>query len=318
MALPQQVQDQLAAAEALLNGGESPAPETQADDQVQHVDPPEPAPREEPVEHAAPEPTRTQRTESDWEHKYKVLQGMFNKQARESQEQQRAVAELQAKLEQVSKRQPEPQEQAQKPVVEGSDIDNFGQDVMDMIHRVSAQHVSQAVSTVQQIAQELVARIQRLEQGVGEVTQATSATAEGMFFERLALEVPDWEQANQDENFIAWLEDVDPVFGSTRMTALTQARQALDSSRVSYIFKSYLRDAASAKSNRADPLSKQLTPRAAASAAPGSNAKSVVSQGEIVAFYNDVSRGVFRGREAEMARIENEINLAIAEGRVAP
>ena len=316
MALPQQVQDQLAAAEAML--GQAPtdqepvtAPEAGQPQEQQAVEPQ--------IENVAPEPTRVEPPAgTDWEHKYKVLQGMFNKQASQAKELQRAAAELQARLEQASQRQPDQNQVHSSLVVEASDVDNFGQDVMDMVHRVAAQHVSQAVSVVEHIAQNLSARVQHLEKGVEGVTAASSATAEQMFFERLTNDVPNWEAVNQEQAFVEWLNDVDPMLGDSRMSALTAAREALDSARVSYIFKTYLREAEQAAVKAHNPLAKQLTPRAAASAAPVATAKATVSERDIVAFYTDVAKGLYAGRDAEVARIENEFNLALAEGRVTP
>lgn len=314
MALPQQVQDQLAAAEAMLNPEPTQAPEAKQETEPQHKA--NPGQEAAVVENVVPEPTRVEPTPtSDWEHKYKVLQGMFNKQASQAKELQRTAAELQAQLAQrASERQP--YQQLQSPVVDASDADNFGQDVMDMVHRVAAQHVAQAVLAVERIAQNLSARVHNLEQGVEGVTAASAATAEQMFFERLVADVPNWEAINHDQGFIEWLNDVDPLLGDTRMSALTAARSALDSARVAYIFKTFLREVEQAGAKAASPLAKQLTPRAAASAAPVSNSKPTVSERDIVAFYTDVAKGLYHGREAEAARIENEFNLALAEGRV--
>jgi hypothetical protein len=44
--------------------------------------------------------------------------------------------------------------------------------------------------------------------------------------------------------------------------------------------------------------------------------KQILTQQQIVEFYNSVRRGEYRGREAERVQAEAEVNLAIAEGRV--
>ena len=64
-------------------------------------------------------------------------------------------------------------------------------------------------------------------------------------------------------------------------------------------------------------MDKQVSPKAAASAAPtATDNKPVITQAQIKAFYDDVARGLYRGRQQEAQQIEAKINAAIAEGRV--
>jgi hypothetical protein len=49
---------------------------------------------------------------------------------------------------------------------------------------------------------------------------------------------------------------------------------------------------------------------------PADDGKKMWSVAEMDAFYKDVARGDYRGRKDEVARIEADIDKALAEGRV--
>ena len=75
--------------------------------------------------------------------------------------------------------------------------------------------------------------------------------------------------------------------------------------------------AAQPQAPKSNPVDKQVSPKAAASAAPtATDNKPVITQAQIKAFYDDVAKGLYRGRPQEMQQIEAKINAAIAEGRV--
>ena len=64
-------------------------------------------------------------------------------------------------------------------------------------------------------------------------------------------------------------------------------------------------------------LENQITPEGAGNPAPQlAPAKPILSEKAITAFYNDMGRGRYVGREAEATALEDIINQAVAEGRV--
>ena len=68
----------------------------------------------------------------------------------------------------------------------------------------------------------------------------------------------------------------------------------------------------------APSLDSQLTPNGAGNPTlPVAAAKPILSAAAITAFYNQISRGEYVGREAEAEAIEAQINTAVAEGRVS-
>lgn len=313
--LPRNVQAQLEAADALLQQANPPAqpPQEPAQPAPADVDPPqetvEPAP---PPVTPPPAPTQAQ---IDWEHKFRTLQGLFNAEVPKLQSQVKTMAaELQAataRMDQVSK-QPEKPAQAVDP----KDAENFGQDLVDMVHRnVRALLAGDTEKVSTQLAQ-LTDRLTKVEARLEGTSSTVAVTAEEVFFNRVGQLVPDWEALNTDQAFLAWLAEVDPVYGHPRKVALAAARDALDSTRVAAVFNAF--KSTRPKPAKVDPLAAQVSPRQGAAAAPPQPAKTKATyhQQDVQAFYRDMQSGKYRGREQEAAEIEAQINLALAEGRI--
>jgi hypothetical protein len=158
-------------------------------------------------------------------------------------------------------------------------------------------------------------RLQQVEQIVTGVSQKTDSTLESQFYASLAGLAPTWQKINESESWLAWLAEIDPIYGVPRQAALDDAFQRMDVSRTAEIFRQYERSRPARPSASAESL---VTPSGGASnpapAAPVQ--KQLVSQKFVQTFYNDQARGKYRGREAEAARIEAEINTAAEEGRI--
>jgi len=307
MALPRSIQAQVeqanAALEALNKPPEAPA-EPPAPPAPIALDPPPAEPQEpsppEPAEPPAPAPQP-----DVWEHKYKTLQGLFN---REVPTLQNRVKELESKLSEVLNKvaeAPKPSEQ-QPQVADPKDVENFGSDLVDMVQRTAERMFGAAAKQFDQ-------RLAQIEQALQGTTQTVAATAEQAFFDRLTKLVPEWEATNVNEAFLAWLAEVDPILGQPRQTALNAAQQRLDAERAAAVFKAF---ASTQPAPKANTLDKQVSPRGNATPAPTPTQKPVYTEAQIAGFYDSVRRGEYRGREQEAAQIEQMINLAIAEGRV--
>jgi hypothetical protein len=320
MALPRAIQAQVeqanATLEALNKPPEDPAQAESA--QVANTEPsPDPAP-------AAPEPTVTQEPQAQpqqqndvWEHKYKTLQGLFNREVPTLQTQ---VKELRSQLEEAVTRlnkaaddKAKPAEPA-KPVVDPKDVENFGSDLVDMVQRVTEGILSRAAGDLQTRATALEQRLTQVEQVLKGTNQTVAVNAEQSFFDRLAKLVPDWEATNANQAFLAWLADIDPILGQPRQAALDAAQQTLNADRAAAVFKAFTgnQPVAAKPSN----LDKQVSPKGAATAAPAPVQPVIYTQQQVVDFYNAKRRGDYRGREQDVARFEAEINQAISEGRV--
>lgn len=319
--LPKRVQDQLAAADALLAQQnqpqetppaptESPAPEPQ----------PAPTPVETPTPEATPPAPAPTPEAVNWEHKFKTLQGLFNAEVPKLQRQVRELTEHVSKIE-TAKPAPAPAPEEVKPVVDPKDADAFGADLVEMVQRVTTSVVGAMGKRVETVIADFDKRISSLETALKGTAQTVAMTAEELFFSNIAKVVPDWQAVNADEAFLAWLAEVDPVYGQPRQAALDSAQANLDAARAIAVFQAFKATLAPAPTppGKAKPsaLDKQVSPSAVASAPPAPPAgKPTYTQAQVSAFYRDVQRGAYRGQEAEVARIEALINEAIAEGRV--
>lgn len=316
--LPRAVQAQLEQAEALLAGNTPPADNAQA-----ATDPaPEAAQQNEPPVQAtapAPEPApTTPSAEETWERRYKTLQGLFNAEVPKLQQQNKELsAKLHDAIERMEKlsQQPQKPEPQHKPALDPNDVENFGSDLVEMVQRQTQHVLSSVAGKLDGVVANFEARLTQVEQALKGTTQTVAVTAEEIFFNKLAAIVPDWEKVNSSEAFLAWLGDVDPVYGQTRQAALTAAQQNMDVARVAAVFNAF--KSTLPKSNQAqESLAKQVSPKATASAPPAPTEKPVITQAQIQAFYKDVATGKYRGRDAEAASLEALINEAIADGRV--
>lgn len=319
MALPRSIQAQVEQANATLEALSSKPAD--APTEAPAAEPPAEQPPEQ-LTQAAPEPTASEppaqsQTQPDvWEHKYKTLQGLFNREVPTLQSQ---VKDLKAQLETAVARLNEaaeakkPSEPAQ-PVADPRDVENFGSDLVEMVQRTAERMFGRAASDIQTQAARFEQRLAQLEKALQGTTQTVAMTAEQSFFDRLTKLVPDWEQINANQAFLAWLGDVDPVYGQPRQAALDVAQQTLNAERAAAVFKAFA--GTSPQAAKPSAVEKQVSPKGAASAAPAPSQKPILTQKQIVDFYNAKRRGEYRGQEAEAQRIEQMINQAIAEGRV--
>lgn len=236
----------------------------------------------------------------DFEHKYRVLQGMYEADVKVVKVAQR---ELDVRLTAVETAAPTA---AAPPQMDQKDIDTFGADLIAMVKRYAEG---------QQAGTE--ARLTALEQKVGVVSERAEINAEQVFFEKLAALVPDAETINADPRWLAWLGTNDPIYGVPRQAALDNARSQLDVVRVSNIFGAFKASLPAPAAPDTTALSEQINPQGVGNPPPVPARPAVyLSEKSITDFYNDVGRGLYAGREAEMNAKENQINLAVAEGRV--
>lgn len=333
--LPTPIRRQVEAVEALYQQptSEDAQPATQEGDgapaaelapQVQAAAPeetaaPEPAAPEaaEPEAPAAP----PKDSEATWEQRYRTLQGLNNRNAADFKQRlgdkDREIADLKRQVEKLSAA-PAPQPADPK------DVETFGEDLVGMVQRTIENAMGRALAQYD-------GRFQQLEQRLDGTAHAATRTAEELFLERLAEQVPDYAQVNVDDGFLAWLAEDDGVYGVPRQEALDRAAAAMDVDRVARVFKAYkaTRMPAAPTPDQAAPadpraqakaqLEKQVAPRATApSPTTAQPAKRVYSAAEVTAFYDSARRGHYRGRDEDFAREEAAINLALAEGRITP
>lgn len=243
--------------------------------------------------------------------KYSSLQGKYNAEVPALHSR---AKELEARLQQLADenkalRSEIAEAEAKKPFITEQDVEAFGEDMIDVMRR-SAQ--AEGAKYAQQAA-ELGNRLVELEQRIAGMNRDSVAARQQAFYSGLTNALPDWEAQNEDPAFIEWLQGTDETFGMRRNDALQNAFQALDAARVAKIFKAYR---VAKQPPASSGLAKQVAPTHSRGAgSPTAPAGKTWTQQEIAGFYDAWMHGRVSDEEAQ--RIEQEINDAVAQGRVS-
>lgn len=326
--LPTPIKKQLAEIDELYKQPAAPAAEGEQGEQQSAVETPAPEPAQEPaapVESAnsqapaPPEqpaaPAAPSQDPSIWEQRYKTLQGLHNRNVEDLKTRLKARDDDMAAL---RKQIAELQAAKPAPTVDPQDAETFGEDLVSMVQRVVDARVGHSGAQAE-------SRIADLESRLTGTSNAVAQTAESLFLQHLAAQVPDYEDVNVEPGFLEWLAQPDDVYGEPRQSALDRAASALDAGRVARIFQAYkagTRPASTPAPQPAKPspqsqLEKQVAPRTASSApAQAPQAKRTYTAADVTKFYDDVSKGRYANRPDVMQREEAAINAALAEGRI--
>lgn len=118
------------------------------------------------------------------------------------------------------------------------------------------------------------------------------------FLQTLNVRVPGWASLNLDSNWLAWLSGKDR-YGRLRANLLEEAMKSLDADSAVALITDF-------------QATQQVPPRT--STRP--QQEEGVKRSFIRDFYQDVSRGRYRGKEKEKLAIQVKIDKAISSGRV--
>jgi hypothetical protein len=324
MALPKAVQQQLEEADRIvadINGEKTGEDSSETNPVNQQVD--QDIQADPPLNDLPPDNTVSQETkqpevpEEKWAHKYHTLKGMYDAEVPRLHSQ---VREMQTQIQQLiaDKAAVEATKVEQKQVVESliteQDKEAFGPDLIDLIERAT----ESKVGTLREREAQLVQEIKELKGQLGSVSERQVVSDKDRFLAGLGQQVSDWESLNVDQGFLAWLQQVDPVYGVPRQAALSNAYEVLDVTRVANIFKAYKQTLPQtpAPSKAKQELQRQVAPtRTRSTTTPSDNVNDkIFTNQDIEQFYNDWRRGFYDEQEA--ADMEKQIHTAIAEGRI--
>lgn len=251
-------------------------------------------------------PPPVQAPTEDWQQKYRSLLGRHAKETGELQATSKAyesqLMNMQRQLDALAQSQKR-DEAKEKQTVDPKDVENFGADMIEMVQRYA-----------EQIFQSMDGRITAIEKQLTGVSDRTEVTLEQQFYASLNGLVPDWERVNSDSRWLEWLAEVDPVYGAQRQAALDDARKNLNVQRVANVFNAFK---TSHPVKQQESLANQVAPNSASAPVVSTQAtKQIWASKAVEKFYSEVAKGRYNGREDEAARIEAEINMAAAEGRI--
>lgn len=189
----------------------------------------DPAPEAEPTVDAGeqePEPDPTPDLAAKLEaaeQRYRTLQGMHNAD-KAVLEQYKELVEMQT---QAAQQPAEPAPVAAPQGWNAEDVSQFGDDLIDLMSRVSRQVVSDQVA-------ELKTMIEGLQGEVKGVASFTAQTAQEKFEADLTTAVPNWRTIDSNEEFSTWLSSVPAV-----NKVFAQAVNDLDAGSVVGVFQMF-------------------------------------------------------------------------------
>ena len=218
MALPKQVQAQLAEVEELektltAQTDEPKKKKAKKEPEVSEEKPEDteaevPVEAEAAVEPEEAEPADTSPTdvEAEFEQKYKTLRGKYDAEVPRLHSQ---VKDLTAKLtnltESLSAKPKEPTKPKEKvSYVTDEDRAEFGEELIEVQRRV-AKEVSQDYEERLEQQNEVIEQLQK------QLKQTGTQVGEMSFSQRLSQIVPDFAEIDNDERWVAWLNEHDPM-----------------------------------------------------------------------------------------------------------
>jgi len=281
---------------------------------------------------AAPSPAEQRRvgtTDEDptFEQRWRSLQGMYNADTTRLRAENTQLNQRVTQLEQLIASLSAPQQTqsaqvAAERLITDKDVEEYG-DSIEVMRRAAREEVTTANREIAELKR-VIAQLQaNIVPKVESVAQRQALNAEQMFWSDLSAQVPDWREINADQQFHSWLLEVDPLAGVPRQTFLDAAQSQLDAARVAGFFKTWqsLSGNSVAQQTRnaaASQLEKQIAPgrgRTSAAMTTGGDTK-VYTRVDVAKFFDDVRKGVYKGREQERDRIERDIFAAQREGRI--
>ncbi len=277
---------------------------------------------------ATPQPSAFDTT---FEQQFRVLQGKYNSEVPRLHQQ---IKDLTAKVSSLETENTNLKAQGSSAVNAGQnrtvrpeDIDlssipaatreQYGEEFLRTVALVAAANMKPApASTAQPVVD-----LSPLQRQVQELQQEVGATKEEKFFTALTKAAPHWEQLNTDVKFLEWLKERDAFTGAVRQAIFNDAFKNFDVNRIAAFFNTFRPSSQTENRSTATSLEAQVVPPNRGSGEVPDlnvdpNTKPWFTTQNIARFYDDVRRGAFKGKEADMQRIEQDIFAAQREGRV--
>lgn len=332
MALPKQVQAQLAEVEELEKSmsarkGKSETDETSEVDAAAETEEGEQEVATEPKgepEDAKPADTSPTDVADDFKQKYNTLRGKYDAEVPRLYEQVRDLTSQidQLRTQLIEKEKPSEPTKSEEKVsyVTDADREEFGEELIDVQRRVAREVAAE-------YEQKLQAQSEVIEDLKNRVNQTGTQLGEMGFAQRLNALVPDFPQVDRDERWAAWLNEYDPMLRGPRRHQAKAAFDNGDAEAVAHyvqMFKESLgttgeKPANEAGDTRQTELQKQVAPnRSAGNASRQSSSQNakIYSQREAENAWQKITALNIRGKPEEAAKLEAEITAAYMENRV--
>jgi hypothetical protein len=306
----------------------------------------EPTPQPADGVHTEPAPTpEPPKKPEDFEHKYKVLKGKYDKElpderkkAKEIRDRAIILEDENAKLrQQLLERQSQQvtdlrQTASPKPTVEAvikeletdPDTEYIRTQFPDVwkVNRKMFEKLA-TVTSGNQGGGEIEDRIKKIETTVKDVSTRIEQTVQSEFDRYLDENVQGWRTVNVDPKFEEWLQDSDRYTGVPKITLIRDAIKRADGPTVANFFIDFAKENQPAPGVNPSPSPQKpqvvqniTPPKPRTVATPPPPEAETITQDSIGQFYERKRKGFYIGREAEALAEEKKIEKAVAEGRV--
>lgn len=310
MTLPQQVRDQAAQIERMMDEIKNNAPQNDQQqvprNDEQQVNPsvnpdvvqsaqqnvsPEVVQNAQQFEIPQPETLNWEERALKAEQRYQVLQGKYNKEIQEVRQQsnEHEVSTLKNEIAQLRQQLTDAAAKPAAPMV-GASLDelreDYGSELIDGLRAAIMAEVNSHVSNVQR-----------------DVQQDSFATKQALLSQRLAGHSIDFQSVNSDPLFHEWLSKFDPNTGVQRQQTLTDLFNRGQIDATAAMFTDFV--SGGTQQTNASPFNQHVQQPTTAPAAPIPQPAPAYSPAQIAQFYSDWARGKYTAEEAN--RIEREI-----------
>lgn len=221
----------------------------------------------------------------------------------------------------------EPPKQKQRLITD-AEINDYKDEFFDVVGRRAQEVVGEDLQAALTRIDHLENQLRTVSGKVGGLDQELAATVQDKYFSALTSAIPDWEQQNEDENFLQWLNSEEDYSGMPLQKVLANAAAVWDAPRVIRIFQGYRNPVTSASSaqNGSIPAPQRGNGRVNLEtlAAPGRvrqsgvrepAAPAVVTSEDLRRLDQDISRGVYKNRPQELRAQRARIDAAFKAGK---
>jgi len=328
MALPKQVQKQLKEVEELEKALQAQADpktdKTAVEEEVKletqtEIEPKADVKKTE-LKEVKPADTPPTDVEDDFKQKYNTLRGKYDAEVpRLHQQVKQLTDELSNFREEMTAKKEVPTKPKEKvSLVTDADREEFGEDLLNVQRKVAqevAQDYEEKLEQQNSVIKALQDKIAGTDKQVGET----------QFSQRLVNLIPDFAQVDNDERWVAWLNEHDPMLRAPRRVQAQEAFNNGDAEAIADYVKLWKSTLAETTNEPEKPvakqeLEKQVAPNRSANSvkAPTTPNSKIYSSRDMDNAWTKVRTLNTRGKYDDAAKLEAELTAAYMENRVRP
>jgi hypothetical protein len=236
-----------------------------------------------------------------WQTRFRVLQGKY------SAEVPRLAAELAALKAELARAKEAPPPDPQAKLIKPEEIEQYGEGFFDMVQRAAEEKFGAERTQLMNTIAELTAKVDT-------VVATGESNSKASFYSELTRLAPDWKTVDENQAWRTWLAEYDPDARRQRQDLLNDA---MASGEADYVAKLIAKWKLTQRSAPAPNLETMTTPSTSRSTSTPTPVKGRTwTSAEVDQFYHDYAKGKIS--ETEGARIEQDIALAVQDGRYRP